>query len=65
MYGHTDAEAREKVVDPVCGMTFRSDKAAVLLHHDGQEIYFCTDACRRRFEQDPARYLEADTHTGS
>src|SRR5688572_2053249 len=39
------------VTDPICGMTFPPEKAAAHLVRDGKTIYFCADACRRRFEE--------------
>jgi uncharacterized protein len=42
-------------LDPVCGM--RVDVAhAASATHDGQQVYFCSDGCARRFAESPARY---------
>lgn len=47
----------EKVVDPVCGMEFRRKKAVATVLYHGRRIHFCTEACRRRFERDPATFV--------
>lgn len=44
------------VTDPVCGMQIKVEKAAATVEYQGKTYYFCTEACRRQFEQDPARY---------
>lgn len=48
--GHQAVGAGETAVDPVCGMTVRKDKA---LHAtvDGQDYYFCNEACRKEFTE--------------
>jgi YHS domain-containing protein len=47
-----------QVKDPVCGMSIDSDDAAGSTTFEGQEIYFCSDQCRREFEADPAHYYD-------
>lgn len=42
--------------DPVCGMTVAAGIGERAVH-DGVTYWFCGSGCRRRFEQDPARYL--------
>ena len=46
------------VKDPVCGMDVVPATAAGSAVHDGRTFYFCSDQCRRKFEADPARYLD-------
>ncbi len=49
--GGLTSEAQEKLVtDPVCGMTFPPEQAAAHIVRDGKTIYFCADACRKRFQ---------------
>jgi len=48
----------EKVTDPVCGMTFRQDKAVAHAEFQGRTYHFCTAACREQFDADPGRYAE-------
>jgi YHS domain-containing protein len=51
--------SKMKVTDPVCAMVFEEHKAAATFEYDGQTYHFCTEACRRQFEDDPGRYLPA------
>ncbi len=44
------------VKDPVCGMTIDEKTAAATSDYKGQTIYFCAAACKKKFDQDPARY---------
>ena len=43
-------------IDPVCGMQVERSLAPAHVAHDGQEVYFCSDHCRHRFESDPERF---------
>jgi Cu+-exporting ATPase len=43
-------------IDPVCGMTVRTDSPHHL-QHAGQDYYFCCAGCRQKFATDPDRYL--------
>ncbi len=51
---HEDAEA----IDPVCGMTVKIASARYRSEHAGRGVYFCSAGCKRKFDQDPARYGE-------
>ncbi|MFQ5689997.1 MAG: YHS domain-containing protein [Gemmatimonadota bacterium] len=53
-------DEQRKVTDPVCGMTFKPEKAAAIFVHEGVLYHFCTHACRDQFQQDPLRYVEAN-----
>ena len=44
------------VTDPVCGMRIDPDDAAATVEHDGETIYFCSEACRDAFVADPEAY---------
>lgn len=46
----------DKVKDPVCGMEFRAGDAAASEEHEGRTFYFCSDACRDAFVDDPDRW---------
>ena len=46
----------ELVRDPVCGMAIRPEEAAATEVHDGQTLYFCSEACHQTFVNDPHRY---------
>ena len=45
-----------QVVDPVCGMTIESSSAAGESQYNGTTFYFCTAACKREFDENPAKY---------
>ncbi len=50
--------APTKVVDPVCGMTVSTDKAAGQVTHEGRTYYFCGKGCMKRFSEEPSRFVE-------
>jgi len=52
-----DPPMREKVTDPVCGMKLAAAKTVATVEHRGCTIYFCTQMCKRLFEEDPSRYV--------
>ena len=45
--------------DPVCGMRVRVTRATPIVEHRGVVYSFCADVCRRRFENEPHRFLRA------
>jgi Cu+-exporting ATPase len=51
-------------IDPVCGMKVSPEKAAGHARHDGNTYYFCGKSCLAKFEQDPAKYIDADDSDG-
>lgn len=53
----------DTVEDPVCGMEIGREAAAATEVHDGQTFYFCSQACRETFVNDPHRYGH-DRETG-
>lgn len=46
------------VRDPVCGMELDPRQAAVTAEHEGRLYYFCSDACRTKFRQQPAVFAD-------
>jgi P-type Cu+ transporter len=46
-----------EVADPVCGMKFDEDEAAVSLEYQGEAYHFCSRACMDTFEAEPAKYI--------
>ncbi len=46
-----------KTIDPVCGMTVDTERAAASLEHDGKKFYFCCGHCAEKFRAEPAKYL--------
>jgi Cu+-exporting ATPase len=47
-----------QVKDPVCGMMIDTESAPASTTFEGQQLYFCSDQCRREFEADPAHYYD-------
>lgn len=43
--------------DPVCGMEVSEEKAAAETIHEGKKYYFCAEACREKFEENPEKFL--------
>ncbi|HVB35554.1 MAG TPA: heavy metal translocating P-type ATPase [Patescibacteria group bacterium] len=48
-----------EVLDPVCGMKVRPEKAAALFEYQGKTYYFCCAGCRAKFEAEPGKFLAA------
>jgi P-type Cu+ transporter len=42
--------------DPVCGMTVSKESAPATESYKGHTFYFCSDACRQKFDQSPDKY---------
>ncbi|MCE9565874.1 MAG: cadmium-translocating P-type ATPase [Planctomycetes bacterium] len=45
-----------QVTDPVCGMRVDPATAAGSSEWDGKMYHFCSDACKTKFDADPAKY---------
>ena len=43
--------------DPVCGMEVDPEAAPASTFFEGKMVYFCCVECKRKFEEDPARYV--------
>jgi P-type Cu+ transporter len=50
-------------MDPVCGMTVDPATAPHRHHHEGQDYYFCSASCLKRFSADPGKFLGAKPTT--
>jgi P-type Cu+ transporter len=44
--------------DLVCGMEVAEQRAANTREYQGRTYYFCSVACQRRFDADPAHYAD-------
>jgi len=53
-----------EAVDPVCGMTVEIPHAAAMSVHEGRLIYFCSPACKEKFDASPDRYLREEDEVG-
>jgi P-type Cu+ transporter len=45
-------------LDPVCGMEVNPASAEAQCEYNGQTFYFCSEACKRKFDADPERYVD-------
>ena len=55
------AEPKE-ATDPVCGMKVdvaEAKTAKLTSEHQGKSYFFCNDACKKQFDQAPAKYAAA------
>lgn len=43
--------------DPVCGMDVKEDKAKATSVHRGKSYFFCAEACKKKFDQTPEKYV--------
>jgi YHS domain-containing protein len=47
-----------QVRDPVCGMTIeRKTAAGSSMVYEGEEVFFCSERCRRAFDAEPERFV--------
>ena len=62
-FGLADYSDRTPVfsVDPVCGQAVEETKAPGKIGYEGQVYYFCSEDCRRAFQQEPGRYAGRQT----
>ena len=42
--------------DPVCGMQVDDQKATAKSQFQGKNFVFCSDECKRKFDQQPQQY---------
>jgi len=45
--------------DPVCGMLVDPKEAAGSRDHGDKTYFFCGNNCMRRFDKEPARYVDS------
>ena len=53
---HHHDHAQAAAIDPVCGMKVDPATARHKIEHGGQTFFFCSDRCRTKFAEDPAKY---------
>ncbi len=49
-----------KVKDPVCGMTIDAESAVGMSEYEGETYYFCSPACKEKFEANPAQFVSSN-----
>ena len=42
--------------DPVCGMQIEESDAAGHVRYEGQTFYFCSPACKEKFDANPSQF---------
>ncbi len=48
----------QMAVDPVCHMTVDESKAAGQSQYKGKAYYFCALSCKKKFDEDPQKYVK-------
>jgi len=54
---HPTYQSDNMAMDPVCGMSVNKLHAAAQMVHRGVTFYFCVEDCKKKFAEDPDRYL--------
>jgi len=52
------ADTGRMTIDPVCKMTVDPQHNRIFSVYKKNRFYFCADACRKAFVENPAKYLE-------
>lgn len=52
-----------KVKDPVCGMEIDESQAEAQTTYQGQAYYFCSEECRKTFQENPEEFV-GETSSG-
>ena len=51
-------KSQATATDPVCGMHVDTSQAAGQSQYQGQTYYFCSMACKRRFDENPEQFAQ-------
>jgi P-type Cu+ transporter len=49
-----------KTIDPVCGMEINLETAAGQSEYNGETVYFCSPACKDKFDTEPEKYFKSE-----
>jgi len=49
-----------EALDPVCGMTVEIATAHFTSEFKGKTYYFCAAGCKRSFDKEPGKYIQAE-----
>lgn len=52
--------AADMVVDPVCEMKIKKEDAVATVEHGGNTYYFCMEADRAAFVENPQKYVSVE-----
>lgn len=47
-------------IDPICLMEIDEKNAPAKSVHNGQTFYFCDESCKKKFEEDPEKYVDVE-----
>ena len=50
-----------EAIDPVCGMTVEIASAHFTSEYNGRTYYFCAAGCKRSFDKEPTKYIQAES----
>jgi YHS domain-containing protein len=53
-----------QAIDPVCKMTVDTATAQHTSQYQGITYYFCAPGCKKAFDKEPEKYLQAHDHSG-
>ena len=52
-----------KVTDPVCKMKIKKKEATAVSHYDGKDYYFCSENCKKYFDENHEKYIKTKERT--
>lgn len=47
-------------IDPICLMEIDERTTPFKTVHNGQTFYFCDETCKKKFEEDPEKYIDVE-----
>jgi YHS domain-containing protein len=56
--GRSSSQGGTMTTDPVCGMEVNDKNAEFQTQFAGKKYFFCSEECRKEFEQQPNEYVE-------
>jgi YHS domain-containing protein len=56
-HGERPPIVSQKVKDPVCGMEIDRDQAHTMVRRGDRQVFFCSEACHTKFNEEPEKYL--------
>jgi YHS domain-containing protein len=57
-YARSTLEGEAMNIDPVCGMIIDDNNREVQTMYAGRKFFFCSEECRKEFEDRPEEYVE-------
>ena len=54
----TPSNIPKTIIDPVCKMNVDPGRTGIMSNYKGRNYYFCAEACRESFDNNPQKYLE-------